>query len=340
MERNALLAAGLTSLMWGLTGVFVRLLPTLSPLTATAGRLLIALVVAVPVLVLHRGSRQSFKSVLARPIAYVFALLLAAYYLLATAAFQLAPVAEVALLLSTTPLFVLAFRSVLGDIPRRTEIGGALLAMTGIAIILAPKIFFAGGMPIHHLAGSALAMCAAGVTAFYAYMYRMLSARGVAPETMGVSLLTFATGGIVLSLMAGIAPAPSGWDTLDSAELLVFVGLGVFSTAIPTIGFAFAAKRLPAVATAAISLFIPLFAGLSAFLILGEKFTPMFIPGGILVLGGVAMVLRQGKANDCPSTCLFAPNHGYGFHRPMRGLYWAGCMLAAWYASRIAAASA
>ena len=300
MERNALLAAGLTSLMWGLTGIFVRLLPHLSPLTVTAGRLLIALVVAVPVLVLYRGSRQSFKSVLVRPIAYIFALLLAAYYLLATAAFQMAPVAEVALLLSTTPLFVLAFRSVRGDIPTRTEIGGALLAMTGIAIILAPKLSFAAGMPIHHLTGNVLAMCAAGLTAFYAYMYRILSVRGVAPETMGVSLLTFAMGGIVLSLMAGLAPAPSGWDTLGGAELLVFVGLGVLSTAIPTIGFAVAAKRLPAVATATISLFIPLFAGLFAFLILGEKLTPMFIPGGILVLGGIAMVLRQGqgKAND------------------------------------------
>jgi drug/metabolite transporter (DMT)-like permease len=300
MERNALLAAGLTSLMWGLTGIFVRLLPPLSPLTVTAGRLLIALVVAVPVLVLYRGSRQSFKSVLVRPIAYIFALLLAAYYLLATAAFQMAPVAEVALLLSTTPLFVLAFRSVRGDIPTRTEIGGALLAMTGIAIILAPKTSFAEGMQIHHLTGNVLAICAAGLTAFYAYMYRILSVRGVAPETMGVSLLTFAMGGIVLSLMAGLAPAPSGWDTLDGVELLVLVGLGVLSTAIPTIGFAVAAKRLPAVATATISLFIPLFAGLFAFLILGEKLTPMFIPGGILVLGGIAMVLRQGqgKAND------------------------------------------
>ena len=300
MERNALLAAGLTSLMWGLTGIFVRLLPPLSPLTVTAGRLLIALVAAVPVLVLYRGSRQSFKSVLVRPIAYVFALLLAAYYLLATAAFQMAPVAEVALLLSTTPLFVLAFRSARGDIPTRTEIGGALLAMTGIAIILAPKMSFAGGMQIYHLTGNVLAMCAAGLTAFYAYMYRILSVRGAAPETMGVSLLTFAMGGIILSLMAGLVRAPSGWDTLGGAGLLVFVGLGVLSTAIPTIGFAVAAKRLPAVVTATISLFIPLFAGLFAFLILGEKFTPMFIPGGILVLGGIAMVLRQGqsKAND------------------------------------------
>jgi hypothetical protein len=39
-------------------------------------------------------SRQSFKSAVGRPLAYVLALLLAGYYLLATAAFQMALVAE------------------------------------------------------------------------------------------------------------------------------------------------------------------------------------------------------------------------------------------------------
>lgn len=300
MERNALLAAGLTSLMWGLTGIFVRLLPPLSPLTVTAGRLLVALVVVLPILGLFRSSRQSLKSALGRPSAYVLALLLAGYYLLATAAFQMAPVAEVALLLSTPPLFVLAFRRVQGDIPTHTEIGGALLAVAGISLILVPKMSFAGDMPIHHLTGNVLAMCAAGLTAFYAFMYRILAERGAAPETMGVSLLTFASGSVILILMVGLAPTPSGWDTLNGHALLVLLGLGVLSTAIPTIGFAVASKRLPAVVTATISLFIPMFAGLFAYLILGEKLSPMFIPGGILVLGGIAMILRQGrgKAND------------------------------------------
>jgi len=300
MERNALLAAGLTSMMWGLTGVFVRMLPHLSPLTVTAGRLLVALVVVLPVLGFFRSSRQSFKSELGRPVAHVLAWLLAGYYLLATAAFQMAPVAEVALLLSTPPLFVLAFRRVQGDTPSSIEIGGALLAVSGITLILVPKMSFAGDMPIHHLTGNILAMCAAGLTAFYAYMYRILAERGAAPETMGVALLTFVSGSVIMALMVGFVPIPSVWGKLNGHALLVFLGLGVLSTAIPTIGFAVASKRLPAVVTAMISLFIPLFAGLFAFLILGEKLSPMFIPGGILVLGGIAMILRQGpgKAND------------------------------------------
>jgi drug/metabolite transporter, DME family len=300
MQKNALLAAGLTSLMWGLTGIFVRLLPSLPPLTVTAGRLLVALVIVLPIFGMVRRSRQDFRSALERPIAYVLAMLLAGYYLLATAAFQMAPVAEVALLLSTPPLFILSFRRIRGDIPNRTEIGGAMLAVAGIGLILVPGMSFAGSSSIHHLMGNMLAVCAAGLTALYAYTYRILHERGVAPETIGVSLLTFSLGSIILVLMASLAPTPSGLDTLNGHALLVFLGLGVLSTAIPSIGFALASKRLPSVVTAMISLFIPMFAGLFAFLILGEKLSSMFIPGSILVLGGIALILRQGrgKTND------------------------------------------
>ncbi|BBP03520.1 hypothetical protein TPL01_08470 [Sulfuriferula plumbiphila] len=300
MKSNALLAAGLTSLMWGLTGIFVRLLPPLSALPVTAGRLLVALVVVLPVLGLLRSSRRSFKSALGCPVAYVLALLLTGYYLLATAAFQMAPVAEVALLLSSPPFFVLIFRRVRGAIPDRAEIAGAVLAVAGITLILGSKMSFTGELPVHHLTGKLLAICAAGLAAFYAYMYRILAERGSAPETMGVAFLTFGLGGFILVLILGLVPTPSGWGALNGDALLVFLGLGVLSTAIPTIGFAVASRHLPAIVTAMISLFIPLFAGIFAFLVLGERLTPMFIPGGMLVLGGVAMILRQDrdKAND------------------------------------------
>ncbi|MEZ5591460.1 MAG: DMT family transporter [Gammaproteobacteria bacterium] len=295
MPINALLVAGLTSLLWGLTGIFVRWLPSLPPLTITAGRLLVSLLVVLPVLGLFQSSRQAFKSVLKRPVAYVLALLLASYYLLATTAFQMAPVAEVALLLSTPPLFILSFRRIRGNIPNRSEIGGALLAVVGIGLILAPGMSFAGHSPTHHLTGNLLAVCAAGLTALYAYTYRILHERDVAPETTGVSLLTFTSGSLILVLMVGFAPTPAGLETLHGHALLVLLGLGVLCTAIPSIGFALASKRLPAVVTATISLFIPLFAGLFAFLLLGEKLSALFIPGSILVLGGIALILRQSR---------------------------------------------
>ena len=96
--------------MWGLTGIFVRLLPGMSPLAVTTGRLSGALVVALPFFAISDARRSSLRLAVKKPVAYALASLLVGYYLLATAAFQLSPVAEVALLLSTPPLFVLASR--------------------------------------------------------------------------------------------------------------------------------------------------------------------------------------------------------------------------------------
>ena len=300
-ERNAFLVAALTSISWGLTGIFVRLLPGLSPLTITAVRLIIGLVAVLPFLVIFCDTRLGLKAALAHPVAYVLALLLTGYYLLATAAFQLAPVAEVALLISTTPLFVLALRWVQGNPPARSEIAGALLAIGGMALILAPKMSFSGttSTPLaHHLYGDSCALGAAALAAFYASTYRALSEQGRAPEASGVSALTFAIGSVILISMLALTQTPTGLTDLTGNSLLVFLGLGVLSTAVPTFGFAVASKRLPAIVTATISLFVPLFSGLFAFLILGETISLLFVAGSLLVLGGVAMIIRQSRATN------------------------------------------
>jgi drug/metabolite transporter (DMT)-like permease len=91
MERSALATAAVTAAMWGLTGIFVRLLPPPSPLAITSGRLLIAFASTPPILVIYAAHRRELKRALTRPIAYALACLLVTYYFLATASFQLAP---------------------------------------------------------------------------------------------------------------------------------------------------------------------------------------------------------------------------------------------------------
>lgn len=291
--------AALTSLTWGLTGIFVRLLPSFSPLAITAGRLMIGLAAVLPVFILLRDRRRGLIAALQHPVAYVLAVLMAGYYLLATAAFQLAPVAEVALLISTTPLFVLALRWVRGTLPARSEIGGSLLALGGMALILVPKMSFSGEAAVQHFYGDLWALCSAVLAAFYASIYRVLSERGRAPDASGVSVLTFVIGSVILILALALTPGSSGWSGssgLDGTALWVLLGLGVLSTAIPTLGFAIASRRLPPMVTATILLFVPVFAGLFAYVLLGETISLLFIAGCFLVLGGVAMILRQSPA--------------------------------------------
>ncbi len=297
-ERKAMGMAGLTSLTWGLTGVFVRLLPPIPPLTITAGRLAIALATALPLLFVFRDTRGVFKSALVRASSYVLALLLAGYYLLATAAFQLATVAEVALFLSTPPLFVLAFRRLRGEPSSRAELSGALLAVGGIAVILSPRLSLAAGVSLGHLLGDCLAICAAALAAGYAFSFRMLAEKGRAPDSGGVSVLTFALGSAVLGTVAMLLPVPSGLSGLGSRELLLFLCLGLVSTAVPSLGFAVASKRLPALVTSTISLFIPLFSGVFAFWNLGEGLSVSFLLGSVLVLLGVALIIGIGRVRQ------------------------------------------
>jgi drug/metabolite transporter (DMT)-like permease len=184
--------------MWGLTGIFMRLLPGLSSLAVTTGRLSGSLVVALPIFAISGARRSSLGLAVKNPAAYVLASLLAGYYLLATAAFQLAPVAEVALLLSTPPLFVLALRRIRGDVPKVLEVLGAALAVMGIGFILAPRLALTEGAVNARLIGDTLAVCAALLTASYAYLYRQMAKNNAAPEPSSVTFMTFVLGSSML----------------------------------------------------------------------------------------------------------------------------------------------
>lgn len=292
-DRLLLGLAGLTSLTWGLTGIFVRLLPSVSPVAVASTRLLIAFVVALPMLLLFKTHQRSIAMACKTPVAYLLAILLVAYYLLATTAFQLAPVAEVALLLSTPPLFVLALRCVWGQKPALIELCGALVALVGMVIILLPKILHTAAWSLQQISGDLAALAAALMTALYAFFYKTLTEQAKAPNAIGVSLLTFALGGMMLGLVMTNPDNIQAYAQLNYRDLGLFMGLGIVSTALPTLGFALASKRLPAVITASISLLIPLFAGLAGFLILEEQLTPGFLLGSMLVIAGVILIIRQ-----------------------------------------------
>jgi threonine/homoserine efflux transporter RhtA len=101
--------------------------------------------------------------------------------------------------------------------------------------------------------------------------------------------------------LIGIAwpfPITVSLEKLSGRSLLSLLGLGVLCTAIPSFGFAIVSKRLPSTVTAATSLLIPLFAGIFAYVFLGEKLSSMMVPGGLLVLAGLVVILRQNQQSN------------------------------------------
>jgi drug/metabolite transporter, DME family len=154
------------------------------------------------------------------------------------------------------------------------------------------------GLAKAHLFGDAFAICAAATTAFYALLYRHLQTHDVAPEPTSLTFLTFLLGAGVLTGIVWLFSMTISLGNFSGARLLSFLALGVFCTAIPSFGFAVVSKRLPSTVTAATSLLIPLFAGIFAYVFLGEKLSSTIVPGGLLVLTGIVMILRQNHESD------------------------------------------
>jgi drug/metabolite transporter (DMT)-like permease len=293
-DPRGLLAAFATALTWGATGVFVRLLEGHGPLTVTAGRLLVALLFAAPVILWLRPQPGPWKACLQPGPAWTLGGLLVAYYVLAVIAFQLAPVGEVALLLTTGPLFLVIWRRLRGLSTRRAEELGALLAFAGVVVVLLPTLSFAAGSGLR-LLGDGIALFAAMVIAAYAGYFRMLGERGAAPDTLRVSLLVFAVGGVLVGVVAAGLERP--W-TVDwtQADWLNLLGLGVIATVIPSIGYAIASARLSAVLTTTINLLIPVIAMIAAAIVLDEHPSRLLLPGAAMVIAGLWLILSRPRA--------------------------------------------
>jgi drug/metabolite transporter (DMT)-like permease len=296
MNPQALGAAALTAIAWGLTGIFVFLLPPVSAYYIAGGRLLLGLFCVLPALLLSAASRNALFDAARRPVAYAFAGLLSIYYLSATSGFQHAPVAEVALLLCVAPIFVLLLRRLRGDVPSRREVGGAMLALIGLAWILAPRLAGSNSTHDNHLLGDLLAIAAAACTALYADAYARLHKRGLSPDPFGTTCLTLIVGSVVLlGLAALFAEALPTTLADDMRSLWLLLGLGVLCTGIPSLSFAYASKHLPPLVTATISLLIPVFAALFAALFLDQVLPLSMLPGSLVLLAGVALVLYGSR---------------------------------------------
>lgn len=286
-SQTAVALAVLSAATWSLAGVWVRLLPGVPLVTVVAGRLALALAVVGPVaLVRWRG--------LGRPggAALGLAVLMTAYYAAAVAAFRLTPVAEGTLFVNASPLFAVAWAAARGEPVRRGERWGTALALAGVAVILVPGLVAEGGAGRARVAGDGLALCAAAGMAAYAVAYRRLGDR--APAPLLVTALTFALGAIGAAVWVGVrgGAALAGLD--GPAPWGALVGLAVVTTAVPTFAYSVAAQRLPPILTTTVRLLTPVFALFAAWAVLGEVPSVWVVPGGALVLAGLALSVRAG----------------------------------------------
>jgi drug/metabolite transporter (DMT)-like permease len=290
--KGTLAAVGATA-TWASAGIFIKSLPGWSPWAILTARFLIATVVILPLVIVTPGAIDDLVRSLRRLPIWGLMLVMLGSYLFGTSALQLAPVGEATLLLSTTPLFIVAARYIARRPIGRTEIWGVLVAMVGVSLTIGSQLSTDRISSWQSLTGYLFALIAAGLLALYTDRAERLSLREIAPQPLTIVFATFGVGtglfGAYTLLFSGI---PTDIDRLVIWQLL---GAGVVATAIPFWCYTVAARRLSPLLTTAILLLEPLFAALLAAIALHQIPSLWFGIGSILVFGGL---LAIASAND------------------------------------------
>lgn len=285
IDPRGVLGAVVTSMSWAATGVWVNLAPKLSPLSLVAWRLLLA---AALFWLLFPRVRRGF---VAR--AWGLGGMLVAYYLAAVFAFQHAPVGEVALCIGCAPLFVLLYQAFAGRRPGGREIVAVSMTLMGLAVMVWPGL--RGTDMAAAWSGPLVALAAAALTAAYATLHRRLALCQRAPSGAEIGRAAFAPLGVAMLLAAWLHESAVQVLPLEPLPVIAVIGLGVVSTALPTLAVAVASSRLPAFINTLIRLTTPLFAAGFGWAFLGQQPTAWTVAGGALMLSGLFVQgLRAG----------------------------------------------
>jgi drug/metabolite transporter (DMT)-like permease len=288
-NSQGLIAALCATTTWGMVGIFVRWLPGMSPFTVLAGRFLVATAAMLPILFLVPRVKHSLISSLRAPFVWRLSVPGIGGYFLGTTAFQLAPVGEVTLLFTTSPLFIIAYRYMVGLQVKRNESLGMLLAMAGVILIVLPQLSTDTVVSWQTITGYLLALGASACVAVYTFCFNRLTTQGIAPKSFDIVFVTCLLGSII-SLFCAVFFSQLSTEIIDLQASFVLLGLGILSTAFPFFCYTVAAQRLPVILTTAILLLEPMFAALFASLALQEIPSFWFVIGSVLVFWGLLLI--------------------------------------------------
>jgi drug/metabolite transporter (DMT)-like permease len=293
LDGKGLMAALCATATWGMVGVFVRWLPGWSPFVILAGRFLVATTVMLPIFLLVPSIQHNLTRSLRTPPIWWLSLPAIGSYILGTTAFQMAPIGEVTLLFTTSPLFIIAYKYIVRLHIKRDEGFGMLIAMAGVSLILLPQLSSNKFVSWHTMTGYLLALGAAGLLALYTFWFNKFTNQNIAPKSINVVFLTCLLGSVLSLLCAIFFTKSSIGIGVDKQVIFILSGLGILSTALPFFCYTVAAQRLPVVLTTAIVLLEPMFAVLFASIALQEIPSPWFGMGSILVFWGLLSIARN-----------------------------------------------
>jgi drug/metabolite transporter (DMT)-like permease len=300
-------ALGVVYVLWGSTYLANRfIIATVPPLLAGGVRFLVGGSMLVLVVLAVAGRRAFRMTRVQLGTTAISGVLLPAWGngLVTLGQLQVAS-GLAALLIASVPLWIVLLRALTGDRPRRATVLGVGVGVAGLALLLlAGPSGGSGGVQGSAWWGPWLVLLAGLGWATGTFVTTRLP---VPANPFAMAAVQMLVGGVVLlsvSLGAGDrldvgAVAPVAWWAW--AYMAVVVSLGAFSA------YAFALAHLPVSTVATYAYVNPVIAVLLGVFVVGERFSPLQLAGGAVVLVAVILVIvaerpsRKRRGSMAPS---------------------------------------
>ena len=283
-------ALGVVYLAWGSTYLAIRVtVETMPPLLASAARFLIAGSVMYLFLVARRG-RSGIRVTtgeLAASAAVGAALLLGANGLVMIAE-QEVPSALAALIIASTPLWVVILRLVFRDRVTRGTLAGVAAGFVGVAILVLPGNG-SSGAPL----GGALLLVAA--SAFWA-TGSFFSKRLPLPNDPFVSTaMQMLCGGLLLTVVGVAAGEAANIDvaSFSTRSVVALAYLVVIGSLLAFTSYTWVLQHAPISKVATYAYVNPVVAIFLGWVILSEQITGTILFGAAVIVASVAFIVRK-----------------------------------------------
>ncbi|GAQ00027.1 hypothetical protein NIES2104_65920 [Leptolyngbya sp. NIES-2104] len=252
-------------------------------------RLVVAVLVTLPILVINQSLRIQFLRLIQTRIGLGLSSLMVFYYWFAVRAFQLAPVSDVVLIVGLSPLIGLAMKVVLRKPVAIREGVGAFTAFFGLVLFVLPKLQGTGDRSTY-LTGLFFALLSACVSLGYVSWFKHSASQNSSLNPVAVAFTTFLLGSIVIAPIA-VVSSPDWMSHLGTTNAgWIALGLGTLSTVVPTLCYSYAAKHLSPILTTTLNLLTPIFAAIVAVLLLKEPFPLLSLMGAVLIITGILLL--------------------------------------------------
>jgi drug/metabolite transporter (DMT)-like permease len=279
-------------LIWGSTYLAIRVMvETVPPALGSAMRFLVAGVLMLAILAIRgRGTKPGIRIPAGQLVrcAIIGTLLAAGGNGLVTIGERGVPSGLAALLIASTPLWIVVFVSIAGKRPSRATLAGVALGFVGVILLLAP-----GGRPGHVPLGLALIIVVAGMS--WA-LGSVLSQRFDMPsDPLVATAWGMLFGGLVM-LAGGLIAGEGGNFSLDAfstKSILALAYLIVLGAIVGYSCYGYLLEHAPLSLVSTYAYVNPVIAVILGAIVLGEGIAPLTVLGMVLVVGAVAITIRQ-----------------------------------------------